>query len=59
MKAIAVVGLADTAVNRKQHKALSTTEFASKLKKCGDLSEIQINHDRHAFAKAGVAVWHL
>ncbi len=54
-KAAAIVA----AVNHKQYKALSTAEFAAKLKSGGVVTDVKSMLDHHAFAEAGVKVWRL
>lgn len=56
---IAVLGLADSAHNRKQSKALLTIEFASKLIIGGVVTDIKYVLDSGAFTKAGISVWRL
>lgn len=54
-KAAAIVA----AVNHKQYKALSSSEFAAKLEKNGVITDVKSMLDRQAFAQAGIDVWRL
>ncbi|PKO46732.1 MAG: nucleotide sugar dehydrogenase [Betaproteobacteria bacterium HGW-Betaproteobacteria-4] len=47
------------AVNHKQYKALTTSEFTAKLKPDGVITDVKSMLDYNAFAEAGVTVWRL
>lgn len=47
------------AVNHKQYKSLTTSEFTAKLKSDGVITDVKSMLDYKAFAEAGVTVWRL